>query len=375
MPTILNTIAAHAAYRVAQDKLRIPAQEMRERALALGRGEGEAFRRALAEPGLSVICEVKKASPSRGVIAEDFPYLDIAREYAAAGADAISCLTEPKWFLGSDRVFAGMRAAVHTPMLRKDFVVDDYQLYQSRCMGANAVLLISALHDTALLKRRLAPCEELGLCVLVETHDEGEFASAVAAGARVIGVTTDRIFDMVRELRRDTNVPMVFMTYANVVYSYGTERFLRTCAEIGVDGLILPDVPFEEKDEFAPLCRRFGVELISLIAPTSENRIAMIAREAEGFLYIVSSLGVTGVRSEITTYLGAMVRLVRQVTDVPCAIGFGISTPDQAQALEALADGAIVGSAIVKLIAEHGEAAAPYAGAYVKAMKDAVARA
>lgn len=318
---------------------------------------------------------MKKASPSRGVIAEDFPYLDIAREYAAAGADAISCLTEPKWFLGSDHVFAGIRAAVHTPMLRKDFVVDDYQLYQSRCMGANAVLLISALHDTALLKRRLAPCEELGLCVLVETHDEGEFASAVAAGARVIGVTTDRIFDMVRELRRDTNVPMVFMTYANVVYSYGTERFLRTCAEIGVDGLILPDVPFEEKDEFAPLCRRFGVELISLIAPTSENRIAMIAREAEGFLYIVSSLGVTGVRSEITTYLGAMVRLVRQVTDVPCAIGFGISTPDQAQALEALADGAIVGSAIVKLIAEHGEAAAPYAGAYVKAMKDAVARA
>lgn len=130
-----------------------------------------------------------------------------------------------------------------------------------------------------------------------------------------------------------------------------------------------------EKDEFAPLCRRFGVELISLIAPTSENRIAMIAREAEGFLYIVSSLGVTGVRSEITTDLGAMVRLVRQVTDVPCAIGFGISTPAQAQAMAALSDGAIVGSAIVKLIAEHGEAAAPYAGAYVKAMKDAVARA
>ncbi|MDO5144729.1 MAG: indole-3-glycerol phosphate synthase TrpC [bacterium] len=200
MPTILNTIAAHAAYRVAQDKLRIPAQEMRERALALGRGEGEAFRRALAEPGLSVICEVKKASPSRGVIAEDFPYLDIAREYAAAGADAISCLTEPKWFLGSDRVFAGIRAAVHTPMLRKDFVVDDYQLYQSRCMGANAVLLICALHDTALLKRRLALCEELGLCALVETHDEGEIASAVAAGARVIGVNNRNLHDFTVDL-------------------------------------------------------------------------------------------------------------------------------------------------------------------------------
>ena len=204
---------------------------------------------------------------------------------------------------------------------------------------------------------------------------EGPVIQQASLRALSGGVTTDRIFDMVRELRRDTHVPMVFMTYANVVYSYGTERFLRTCAEIGVDGLILPDVPFEEKDEFAPLCRRFGVELISLITPTSENRIAMIAREAEGFLYIVSSLGVTGVRSEITTDLGAMVRLVRQVTDVPCAIGFGISTPAQAQAMAALSDGAIVGSAIVKLIAEHGEAAAPYAGAYVKAMKDAVARA
>ncbi len=144
------------------------------------------------------------------------------------------------------------------------------------------------------------------------------------------GVTTDKIFDLVRNLRRDVEVPMVFMTYANVVFSYGSERFISTCREIGIDGLILPDVPYEEKEEFLPICRRYGVDLISLIAPTSEDRIAMIAREAEGFLYIVSSLGVTGVRSEIRTDLGAIVETVRQNTDIPCAIGFGISTPEQA---------------------------------------------
>ena len=133
------------------------------------------------------------------------------------------------------------------------------------------------------------------------------------------GVTTDKIFDLVRNLRRDVEVPMVFMTYANVVFSYGSERFISTCREIGIDGLILPDVPYEEKEEFLPICRRYGVDLISLIAPTSEDRIAMIAREAEGFLYIVSSLGVTGVRSEIRTDLGAIVETVRQNTDIPCA--------------------------------------------------------
>ena len=140
------------------------------------------------------------------------------------------------------------------------------------------------------------------------------------------GVTTDRIFEMVRELRRDVSVPMVFMTYANVVFSYGAERFLGACREIGMDGLILPDVPYEEKEEFQPLCRRYGLELISLIAPTSENRIARIAGEAEGFVYLVSSLGVTGVRSEIKTDLASIVAAVRRSTEIPCAIGFGIST-------------------------------------------------
>lgn len=187
------------------------------------------------------------------------------------------------------------------------------------------------------------------------------------------GVTTDKIFAFVKELRKDVKVPMVFMTYANVVFSYGAERFISTCRNIGIDGLILPDLPFEEKEEFLPICRQYGVDLISLIAPTSKNRIAMIAKEAEGFLYIVSSLGVTGARSEIQTDLAPIIELVRQNTDVPCAVGFGIATPEQASAMAQCADGVIVGSAIVEIIAEHGKDAAPYVADYVKTMKTAIA--
>ena len=186
------------------------------------------------------------------------------------------------------------------------------------------------------------------------------------------GVTTDRIFGLVRDLRRDVTVPLVFMTYANVVFSYGTERFLAACREVGVDGLILPDVPFEEREEFLPFCKRYGVDLISLIAPTSAHRIAKIAREAEGFLYIVSSLGVTGTRSEITTDLAAMVEVVRQNTAIPCAVGFGISTPEQAKRMAEVSDGAIVGSAIVKLLEQYGREAPQQIGAYVKQMKAAL---
>lgn len=183
------------------------------------------------------------------------------------------------------------------------------------------------------------------------------------------GVTTDKIFDLVRDLRTDITVPMVFMTYANVVFSYGTETFISTCKEIGIDGLILPDIPYEEKEEFLPICHKYDVELISLIAPTSENRISMIAKEAEGFLYIVSSLGVTGTRGEIKTDLKSIVDVVRQNTDIPCAIGFGISTPEQAGKMAAISDGAIVGSAIVKLIEKYGKESPKYVGEYVKAMK------
>ena len=186
------------------------------------------------------------------------------------------------------------------------------------------------------------------------------------------GVTTDQIFDFVRALRKDVKIPFVFMTYANVVFSYGADAFISACAELGIDGLILPDLPYEEKDEFLPTCRKYGVDLISMIAPTSADRIAMIAKEAEGFLYIVSSLGVTGTRSEIKTDLASIVEVVRRNTKTPCAIGFGISTPEQAHKMAAIADGAIVGSAIIKLLERYGKDAPDKIGAYVKSMKDAL---
>lgn len=186
------------------------------------------------------------------------------------------------------------------------------------------------------------------------------------------GVTTDKIFDMVERIRKNTQVPMVFMTYANVVFSYGTERFIKRAAELGMDGLILPDVPFEEKEEFDTVCKQYGLDFISLIAPTSHDRIRMIAKEASGFVYCVSSLGVTGVRSEITSDVGSMVKLVKEEKDIPCAVGFGISTPEQAAKMAGLSDGAIVGSAIVKLCGQYGEAAVPYIKEYVKSMCNAV---
>ena len=201
---------------------------------------------------------------------------------------------------------------------------------------------------------------------------EGPVIQGANLRALTGGVTTDKVFDLVRELRKDVTVPMVFMTYANVVYSYDAEKFIRTCEEIGIDGLILPDLPFEEKDEFLPICKKYNVDLISLIAPTSENRISMIAKEAEGFIYVVSSLGVTGTRSEIKTDLKSIVDVIRANTDVPCAIGFGISTPEQAQKMAELSDGAIVGSAIIKYLEKYGKDAPKYIGEYVKSMKDAI---
>ena len=201
---------------------------------------------------------------------------------------------------------------------------------------------------------------------------EGPVIQGANLRALTGGVTTDQIFAFVKDLRREINVPMVFMTYANVVFSYGPERFLSRCKDAAIDGLILPDLPFEEKEEFLPFCRKYGVDLVSLIAPTSENRIARIAKEAEGFLYIVSSLGVTGVRSEIRTDLASIVATVRENTRVPCAIGFGISTPEQAGRMADLSDGVIVGSAIVKLLEQYGTDAPKYIGEYVKKMKAAL---
>ena len=186
------------------------------------------------------------------------------------------------------------------------------------------------------------------------------------------GVTTDKIFDMVEKIRKNTRIPLVFMTYANVVFSYGTERFIKKAAEIGMDGLILPDVPYEEKEEFDGICKQYGLDLVSLIAPTSHDRIKMIAKDASGFIYCVSSLGVTGTRSAITTDIGAMVNLVKEVTNLPCAVGFGISTPEQAAKMCESADGAIVGSAIVKICAKYGKDCVPHVAEYVKSMVDAI---
>ena len=203
---------------------------------------------------------------------------------------------------------------------------------------------------------------------------EGPVIQAANVRALSGGVTTDKIFDMVVRIRQKTDIPMVFMTYANVVYSYGTERFIAKAADIGMNGLILPDVPFEEKKEFDGVCKTYGLDLISLIAPTSHERITRIAKEAEGFVYCVSSLGVTGMRSAITTDIGAMVKLVKAAKDIPCAVGFGISTPQQAGEMAAKSDGAIVGSAIVKLCEKYGADCVPYVKEYVTAMKEGVLR-
>ncbi len=199
---------------------------------------------------------------------------------------------------------------------------------------------------------------------------EGPVIQGASLRALRGGVTTDKIFDLVRELRRDVTIPLVFMTYANVIFSYGAEKFISTCQKIGIDGLILPDIPFEEKGEFSALCEKYGVDLISMIAPTSENRVAMIAREARGFIYLVSSLGVTGVRQEITTDVGAIVRVIRENSRLPVAVGFGISTPEQAHKMAALSDGAIVGSAIVRLIERYKQDAPRYVGEYVHSMTE-----
>lgn len=186
------------------------------------------------------------------------------------------------------------------------------------------------------------------------------------------GTTTDALFDMVVRLRKEVDIPLIFMTYANPIYVYGKERFMKRCSEVGIDGVIVPDIPFEEKAELSGVCKENGIDLISMIAPTSADRIETIAKEAEGFIYCVSSLGVTGVRSEIKTDIGAMVAHVKTVTDTPVAVGFGISTPEQAKKMAALSDGAIVGSAIVKIVAQYGKDALPHVADYVKKMKAGV---
>lgn len=195
MQTILKEISDYAILRVQRDKEKMPLEAVKEFCKNIKSDGKNVFMSALKKPDISFICEVKKASPSKGIIAESFPYVDIAKKYEAAGADCISCLTEPKWFLGSDKIFKDIRSAVNTPMLRKDFVVDEYQLYQAKAMGADAVLLICSVLDRRMIERYLGICNELSLAAVVETHDESEIKDAVSAGAEIIGVNNRNLKD------------------------------------------------------------------------------------------------------------------------------------------------------------------------------------
>ena len=186
------------------------------------------------------------------------------------------------------------------------------------------------------------------------------------------GTTTDKVFELTERVSEQVNIPLVYMTYLNVLFKYGYDKFLEKAKKSGISGVIIPDLPFEEKEELQSVADAYGIDVVSLIAPTSENRIKMIAAQAKGFIYEVSSLGVTGVRSEIKTDLDAITNAVREVTDVPAAIGFGINTPEQAKKYAAIADGVIVGSAIVKLVAQYGKDAPEKVYDYVKEMKDAI---
>lgn len=204
---------------------------------------------------------------------------------------------------------------------------------------------------------------------------EGPVIQEADDRALAAGTTADKIFDMVESIRNEIHVPMVFMTYINPIYVYGIEKFAQRTKECGVAGVIVPDVPYEEKKELTDVFEKEGLTVISMIAPTSSERVKMIAEEAQGFVYCVSSLGVTGVRTQISTGIADLIRHVKSVRDIPCAIGFGISTPDQAKEMAKISDGAIVGSAIVRIIAEHGTESVPYVKKYVEEMKQAVQQA
>ena len=201
---------------------------------------------------------------------------------------------------------------------------------------------------------------------------EGPVIQGASARALAAGCTTDRLFDLVMELRKDLETPLLFMTYANPVFAYGTERFMQRSAAAGIDGLIIPDTPYEERKEFAGACRQYGIDLLSMVAPTSADRVRQIGKAAEGFLYCVSSLGVTGVRTKLTDEIASAIKIVREESDLPCSIGFGISTPEQAKQMAAYADGVIIGSAIVKLIAEYGENSIEPVAAYIAQIKKAI---
>ena len=263
MNTILDQLSEHARQRVAADQANIPLSVLK---LCCEQGEAPkrepfAFEAALKKPGLSFICEVKKASPSKGVISQDFPYLEIARDYEAAGADCISCLTEPKWFLGSDEIFSQIRAAVTIPMLRKDFTVDEYQIYQAKCMGAGAVLLICAILDAPSIRRYIALCDRLGMSALVEAHDAAELAAAVSAGARIIGVNNRNLKDFSvdtgnsKRLRALAPEGVLFVSESGI-QSADDVRLLK---ENGVDAVLIGEALMRSVNKKATLAQFRGV--------------------------------------------------------------------------------------------------------------------
>lgn len=255
MGTILDTIAAHARERVAAEQARLPLEELKALCQERRPADGKAFFDRLQRAGMSFICEIKKASPSKGIISEDFPYLDIARDYQAAGADAISCLTEPRWFLGSDDIFRTVRREMAVPMLRKDFTVDEYQIYQARLMGANAVLLICALLDTRTIARYLEIAHGLGLAALVEAHDEAEIRSAVSAGAKIIGVNNRNLkdfsvdFSNAARLRDLIPAGCVYVAESGVAAAGDVSALRR----IGADAVLMGEVLMRAADKAAML--------------------------------------------------------------------------------------------------------------------------
>lgn len=254
MSTILDTIADATRIRVAEARKQVPLEVLAERAEALP-WRDFSFSRALAKRGLSFICEVKKASPSKGIIAEHFPYLDIARDYEAAGADAMSCLTEPQWFKGSDEIFTEIRAEVATPMIRKDFTVDEYQIYQARCMGANAVLLICSLLDTKTLATYLQLAHDLNMDALVETHNEEEIAMARSVDARIIGVNNRNLkdftvdFENARRLRELVPPDCIYVAESGVK---GVDDVV-LLSQLGADAALIGEALMRSDDKVATL--------------------------------------------------------------------------------------------------------------------------
>lgn len=238
---ILEKLAELSKLRVVEDSKKISLEEIKTAAQNSTRGNGENFISAIRRQDLSFICEIKKASPSKGIIDENFPYLEIAKEYENAGADCISCLTEPKYFLGSDKIFTEIRAKVSTPMLRKDFTVDAYQIYQAKAMGADAVLLICAILDTAEIENFLSICNDLKICALVETHNENEIKSALSAGAEIIGVNNRNLknftvdFETAARLREVIPPEKIFVAESGVK----TPADISTLKKIGADAVLI----------------------------------------------------------------------------------------------------------------------------------------